>query len=60
MESLWSLLTVVGPILLAAVLLWAVLRNRASSPREVERTEHAAHDLRDRIDAEDKRDDAQR
>ncbi|NJC34900.1 hypothetical protein GGR88_002414 [Sphingomonas jejuensis] len=60
MESLWSLLTVVGPILLLAALLWAIMRNRASGPREIERTEHAAHDLRDRIDAEDKRDDAQR
>jgi len=59
-ESLWSLLTVVGPILLLAVLLWAVLRNRASTPREVERTEHATHDLRERIDAEEKRDDVQR
>ena len=44
--SLWSVLTIVGPLLLGAVLLWALLRNRAhSSPAEIERTEQATREL---------------
>ena len=46
--SSWSLLTVVGPILLAVALLWALLRNRKkNSPADIERTERATHDLYD-------------
>ena len=41
----WSLLTIVGPILLFAVILWATLKNRKSTPEEIERTEQATHDL---------------
>lgn len=40
----WSLLTVIGPLVLAAVILWAVLRNRTSR-REKDRTEQATRDL---------------
>jgi hypothetical protein len=36
----WSLLTIVGAIVLALVIAWAALRNR-SSRREVERSEEA-------------------
>ena len=43
--GLWSIITIVGPLLLAAVLLWALLRNRKSRPSEVDRTEKATHDL---------------
>ena len=53
MGTLWSLLTVIGPLLLAAVILWALLRNRTSRADEA-RSERAAHELRDQIDREDK------
>ena len=51
--SLWSLLTVLGPILLGAILLWAVLSNRRSKAQN-DRTEAATHDLYKNIDREDK------
>ena len=41
----WSLLTIVGPALLAIVILWAVLKNRGSTRAERDRTEQATHDL---------------
>jgi len=42
---MWTILTVAGPLILAGVLLWAMLRSRRESPREVERTEQATRDL---------------
>jgi hypothetical protein len=51
--SLWSLLTVLGPILLGAILLWAVLSNRRSKAAN-DRTESATHDLYKKMDREDK------
>jgi hypothetical protein len=47
----WSLITIVGPLLLAVVLLWAFLRNKASSQSEIDRTEEATRDLYDREEA---------
>jgi len=43
--SLWGLMTVVGPILLIAVMTWAMLRNRTRTPAEKERSEQAAREL---------------
>jgi type II secretory pathway pseudopilin PulG len=40
----WAIINIVGPLLLAAVLLWALLRNRRSR-RDVDRTEQATRDL---------------
>jgi hypothetical protein len=47
----WSLLTILGPILLFAVILWATLKNRKPSPGEIERTEAATHELYQEEDA---------
>jgi hypothetical protein len=58
-SSLWGLLTIVGPIVLGAILLWAVLTNRRSR-RENARTEAATHDLYKDIDREDKAAEASR
>jgi cbb3-type cytochrome oxidase subunit 3 len=44
--GLWSVLTVLGPILLIGVIAWAMLRNRAGTKREVDRAEQGAADLR--------------
>ncbi len=41
---LWSIITIVGPLLLIAVLAWAVLRNR-SSRSSIEETEQATREL---------------
>ena len=40
----WSIMNIVGPVLLAAVLLWALLRNRGSR-RDVDRSERGAADV---------------
>ena len=54
MNGLWTAVTVLGPLLLAAVLAYAVFRNRTSSARKA-RTEDATRDLYQRTDAEDRR-----
>lgn len=51
----WSIMTIVGPVLLGIVLLWAVVSNRRSR-REVDRTEAATHSLYETIDREEKAD----
>lgn len=47
----WSLLTIVGPALLAVVILWALLRNRATRAGR-DRTEQATHRLYEEEEAE--------
>ena len=42
----WSIVTIVGPILLALVLIWAIMRNRKSGP-DPDTTERATHDAYD-------------
>lgn len=42
----WSLINILGPLLLAAVLLWAFLRNR-SSRRDIDRSERGTRDVYD-------------
>ena len=50
--GLWAIMNIVGPLLLAAVLLWALLRNRKQSrPSDVERSERATQDLYDEEEA---------
>lgn len=46
----WSLLTIVGPLLLVAVIAWAMLHNRASRRRrdDSERATHRVYDEEDR------------
>ncbi len=41
----WGIITIIGPLLLAAVLAWALLRNRKSKPEEIDRTEAATREL---------------
>ena len=47
----WSLLIIVGPIVLLAVIAWAMLRNRRS-PGADARTEAATHNLYDQEERE--------
>ena len=52
-ETLQGLMIIVGPILLAAAILWAVLNNRGTKA-EVQRTEDATRELYDAQDVDDK------
>lgn len=54
MEAIWSLVTIVGPILLIAAIIWAYLANR-SSREGVERAERGARELREELAAEEAR-----
>lgn len=49
-----NMMVIVGPILLAAVTAWALLRNRKLGRGDLERTEHATHDRILEQDAIDK------
>jgi hypothetical protein len=42
----WSIITIVGPLILVVVLVWAVFRNK-SEKADPERTERATHDVYD-------------
>jgi flagellar basal body-associated protein FliL len=45
MSKLWIAITILGPLLLAGVMLWSLLRNRKQSAAQKDRTERATHDL---------------
>lgn len=45
-ETLWTLMDIVGPIILLVLLLWlAIFAWRRRNPRTDARAEHATHDL---------------
>ncbi len=52
---LWSLATILGPILLIAAIVWAFLRNRNPPPGEIERAERGARELRHDIEEDEAR-----
>ena len=52
---LWSLATILGPILLIAAIVWAFLRNRNPRPGEIERAERGARELRQDIEEHEAR-----
>ena len=39
---LWTLITILGPLLLIGEIAWATLRNRNTRPGEIARAEHGA------------------
>ncbi len=41
----WGIITIVGPLLLLAVIAWAALKNRGSSRRSKDETERATREL---------------
>ena len=55
MDAGLGLSAAIGGLILAAVLLFAMLRNKQRTPREEARSEAATHKLYENIDAEDKR-----
>lgn len=53
--TLYALVTIGGPILLGAVLIFVMMSNRRHrSPEELARTEAATRELHRQLDAEDK------
>ncbi len=61
MGNLWGLATILGPLLLAVVIAWALMRNRKrETPEDVARTEAATHRLYEQEDREDHQRDVQR
>ncbi len=51
--GIWSILTIVGPLVLLAALAWAVMNNRRK-PRDIARTEEATRANYDRQERADK------
>lgn len=61
MGNLWGVATVIGPLLLGVVILWAVMRNRKrETPQDLARTEAATHRLYEEEDRDDHQRDVQR
>jgi hypothetical protein len=59
--NLWALATFVGPILLGAVILWAILRNRKrETPSDIARSDAGTRDLYASEDRDDHERDVQR
>ena len=52
---MWTLITILGPLLLIAVIVWAYLRNRNPSREEIARAEHGARELREDLEEEEAR-----
>ncbi len=50
MEGLWGLITIIGPILLAAAILYAIVTNRKRSKEQRNLTEHATREQYERTD----------
>ena len=55
MESLWGVATIVGPILLLAVLVWAWASNRKRGAASEREADAGAARLYDKVQAEDER-----
>ncbi|MDC0886718.1 hypothetical protein OAS19_02880 [Altererythrobacter sp.] len=56
MGSIWSFITIAGPILLIAALIYAWTRNRGASDATNRKAERGARELRENIEREPNRD----
>lgn len=52
---LWTLTTILGPILLIGAIVWAYWRNRKPRPGEIERAERGARELRQELEEDEAR-----
>jgi hypothetical protein len=41
----WGIITILGPLLLGAVILWALLRNRRAGPADIDKTEQGTREV---------------
>ena len=55
---LWTLITIFGPLLLIAAIVWAYWRNRNPRPGEIARAERGARELRAEIERDEAREEA--
>jgi len=55
MEGIWSLVTIVGPVLLIGAIIWAYLVNRSGGEREITRAERGARELRHELEEDEAR-----
>ena len=55
MGWLWTLITIVGPILLIGAIVWAWLRTKGPRPEEIARAERGARELREELEEEETR-----
>ena len=54
MGGLWAIMTILGPVLLGLILLYALIRNRRHrSRKEIERTEQATRRLHEQTAREE-------
>ncbi len=53
MSSLWSLATILGPILLIGFIVWAFVKNRKAPDNTVHRAEEGARELREELDQDE-------
>ena len=54
-ESLWGLMTIVGPAILLVLLAWLVMRSRRRTSQTTDTTEHTEQATRDNYAAEEQR-----
>ncbi len=52
-NGIWGAVVVIGPIVLALIIGWAMLRNRGATRHELERTEAATKAMYDEQNRED-------
>lgn len=53
---LWSLATVLGPLLLLGMIVWVYYRNRKAGPANLARAERGARELREEIARDEAKD----
>lgn len=53
MSSLWSLATILGPILLIGFIIWAFVKNRQAPDSTVRKAEEGARELREDLDQDE-------
>ncbi|HTG37689.1 hypothetical protein [Sphingomonas sp.] len=56
-SGIWGVLVIVGPIVLALAIIWAMVRNKGN-PHDIERTESATRKMYDEQSREDDANDA--
>lgn len=59
MAGYWTIIAIIGPILLLIALIWAITRNRGAKVSE-EVSDRASHELYEQIDREDEADEVSR
>ena len=52
---LWTLITILGPLLLIGAIVWAYLRTRNPSREEIARADRGARELREDLEEEEAR-----